>query len=118
MSYLNKKSIWSQAMDLAIDVYTLVGFGHVSSDRDLQDRLRLSAMTIPSTIAQAQNVRNQLQEDKYYELSLTACQDLKEGLQLAMDQELLDCRNVSVIIKRAEDIVTSLSTRVNYNIAV
>jgi four helix bundle protein len=118
MSNLKNKSIWSQAMDVAIDVYTLVGTGHISSNSELQDQIRLAAVAIPSAIAQAQEERVLDFDQRYITTSRSSCTSLKQYLAIALDEGLLELQDVGGINARIDDIIVALDRQSSYAIAV
>lgn len=118
MSNVKNESIWSQAMDVAIDVYTLVGTGLISSDRELQDQLRSAAVSITSAIAEVQEKSDLEVRLRYIDISRSSCSSIKQTLLRAVRQGLLDPQRVDGVNARLDDIIAALDRQEPYAMAV
>lgn len=117
---INKKqpSLWSTAMDLAIDVYTLVATGPISSNANIQHMIRSAAVSIPSSIAAAQSDVDYMTYQRHFENSMSSCENLKMELLAACEGGLVDFTDVSGVTARLDDIITALNRQAEYAIAV
>lgn len=118
MTNKTQSSLWSTAMDLAIDVYTLVATGPISINADSQHMIRSAAVSIPSSIAAAQRDVDYDTYQRYFDKSKSSCENLKMELLAACERGLVDFTDVSAVTARLDDIITTLDRRASLAKAV
>ena len=66
MGYFQKLKVWQKAKELAIFVYRLTAKGAFLKDHGLRDQMRRAAVSIPSNIAEGDELNTDKQSVNYF----------------------------------------------------
>ena len=65
MANFEKLSVWQLAKNLAVDIYEISNHGKLSTDYGLRDQMRRAAVSIPSNIAEGEQLGSNLQSIRH-----------------------------------------------------
>lgn len=66
MGKFRKLKVWQRAKDLAVDIYDITSHGSFSKDYGLRDQIRRAAVSIPSNIAEGDELGNDKQGIRHF----------------------------------------------------
>ena len=69
MGNFEKLKVWNRAKDLAVFVYKASSCGELARDYGLRDQIRRSAVSIPSNIAEGDELDTDRQSIKYFHIA-------------------------------------------------
>lgn len=109
--------VWKRAVQLSIEIYKVTKNGGLAKDFGLKDQLQRSAVSIPSNIAEGDELQSQKQAIRHFYIAKGSCAELLTQLIIAeavgyisseiFEQLQKECRIVSsqlqkLIIARRE----------------
>ena len=102
--------VWQEAVNLAVDIYTITGKGDFSKDFGLKDQCQRSAVSISSNIAEGEELDTDKQAIRHIFIAKGSCGELLTQLLIAyrinyISRELYlkyetRCTRISVMLKR------------------
>jgi four helix bundle protein len=66
MGKFRELKVWQRAKDLAVHIYKKTAFGEFSKDYGLRDQIRRAAVSIPSNIAEGDELGTDKQSIRYF----------------------------------------------------
>ena len=66
MGKFQELKVWKRAKDLSVSIYKLTGHGTFSKDYGLRDQIRRAAVSIPSNIAEGDELGTDKQAIRYF----------------------------------------------------
>jgi four helix bundle protein len=66
MGKFHKLRVWQRGKDLAVNIYKATGEGSFSRDYSLRDQIRRAAVSIPSNIAEGDELGTDKQATRYF----------------------------------------------------
>ena len=92
MGHFRELNIWKEAMSLTEEIYRITSKGLLSKDFGLRDQLRRAAVSIPSNIAEGDELNTNKQSINHLYISKGSLAELSTQLEIAerigyMDQE-------------------------------
>ena len=110
MGNFQELKVWNKAKDLAVFIYKITEDGLISKDYGLRDQIRRSAISIPSNVAEGDELDTDRQSIKYFYIAkgssaelLTQCTIAYEIGYLAkehFEQIQKECRAISSMLTR------------------
>ena len=75
--------VWQRAKDLAVYIYRLTSEGAFLKDYGLRDQMRRAAVSIPSNIAEGDELGSQKQAVRYFYIAKGSSAELRTQLYIA-----------------------------------
>lgn len=105
MGDFEKLNVWNKAKDLAVFIYKVSCHGELARDYGLKDQIRRSAVSIPSNIAEGDELDTDRQSIKYFHIAKGSSAELLTQSIIAreigyLDKDVFDhinmeCRSIS-----------------------
>jgi four helix bundle protein len=102
--------VWKRGKDLAVSIYKLTGHGIFSKDYGLRDQIRRAAVSIPSNIAEGDELGTNKQAIRYFFTAKGSTAEVLTQTIIAHEIEYLDdndfqhiqkeCRSISGMLTR------------------
>ena len=80
---------WREAMDIVDDVYTLIRVGDLAKDFDLKSQMRRAAVSIPSNIAEGDELDTNKQANRHFYIARGSSAELRTQITIARRQEYI-----------------------------
>ena len=110
MGNFNELRVWKKAKDLAVIIYRLTSHGHFAKDYGLRDQIRRAAVSIPSNIAEGDELGTDRQAIKFFYTAKGSCAEVLTQTIIAAEIEYLkqedfsrietECRTISGMLTR------------------
>ena len=82
--------VWQRAKDLAVYIYKITREGEIARDFGLRDQIRKAAVSIPSNIAEGDELGSNKQAIKFFYISKGSSAELLTQSIIALEIEYLD----------------------------
>ena len=89
--------VWQRAKDLAVYIYRLTSEGAFSKDYGLRDQMRRAAVSIPSNIAEGDELGSQKQAVRYFYIAKGSSAELLTQAIIASEVGYLNAKDFSHI---------------------
>jgi four helix bundle protein len=110
MGNFKELHVWQKAKDLAVSVYKLTDSGHFIKDFGLKDQMRRSSVSIPSNIAEGDDLETDKQSIRHFYIAKGSTAELLTQLTIAYeigyidnetsDSLVNDCKIISVMLTK------------------
>jgi four helix bundle protein len=110
MGNFQKLKVWNKAKDLAVFIYKVSRQGELARDYGLRDQIRRSAISIPSNIAEGDELDTDRQSIKYFHIAKGSSAELLTQSIIAyeigylakehFEQIQKECRAISSMLTR------------------
>ena len=77
--------VWQKAKDLAVNIYKLTDSGNFVKDFGLRDQIRRSAVSVPSNIAEGDNLDTDKQSVRQFYIAQGSVAELRTQLLISME---------------------------------
>jgi len=85
MGNFKKLNVWLKAKDLAVKVYKMTNSSHFIKDFGLKDQIRRSAVSIPSNVAEGDNLDTDRQSIRHFYIARGSTAELRTQLIISME---------------------------------
>ena len=109
MGNFEKLNVWSRAKDLAVFVYKSSRHGELARDYGLRDQIRRSAVSVPSNIAEGDELDTDRQSIKYFHIAKGSSAELLTQAIIAHEAGAMDEKSFTHISKECRSISSMLS---------
>jgi four helix bundle protein len=82
--------VWQKAKDLAVSIYKITNTGSIAKDFGLRDQMRRSAVSIPSNIAEGDDLGTDKQAIRHFYIARGSVAELLTQLLIAEEIGCLD----------------------------
>ena len=100
--------VWQKSKDLTIYIYKLTGEGAFSKDFGLRDQLRRAAVSIPSNIAEGDELGTNKQAIKYFYIAKGSTAELLTQAIIALEIKYINNESFQHIEKECQAISSML----------
>jgi four helix bundle protein len=110
MGNFEKLNVWNKAKDLAVSVYKISCHGELARDYGLRDQIRRSAISIPSNIAEGDELDTDRHSIKYFHIAKgSSAELLTQGIiaheigyldKKTFDHINMECRAISGMLTK------------------
>lgn len=110
MGDFRKLLVWNKAKDLAVFIYKMTAKGLFSKDFGLRDQIRRAAVSIPSNIAEGDNLGTDKQSNRHFYIARGSAAEVLTQAIIALEIEYIDtaifnhieteCRAISGMLTR------------------
>jgi four helix bundle protein len=114
MGNFKKLNVWQKAKDLAVSVYKLTGSGNFVKDFGLKDQLRRSSVSIPSNIAEGDNLDTDKQSVKHFFIARGSAAELRTQLIISMEIGYISTEEFELFDSECDTISAMLTTLIKH----
>jgi len=117
MGNFRKLNVWIKAKDLAVFVYQLSDSGALARDFGMKDQMRRSAVSIPSNIAEGDQLDSNRQSIKHFYIARGSAAELHTQVIIAQEIGYLnqddfqkietECNEISAMLTRLTQLAIS-----------
>ena len=110
MGNFKELKVWQSSKDLAVEIYKLTDQGKFGHDFGLRDQMRRSSVSVPSNIAEGDDLDTDKQSIRYFYISKGSLAELRTQLIICLEvgyipnekyEELeLKCDNISAMLSK------------------
>ena len=105
--------VWQRAKDLAVYIYKLTAKGEFNKDYGLRDQIRKAAVSIPSNIAEGNDLRTDKQAVNYFYISRGSAAEVFTQALIAQEIGYIDIQSFKFIEKERSSISSMLARLIN-----
>jgi four helix bundle protein len=109
MGNFQELKVWNKAKDLAVFVYKITEQGLISKDYGLRDQIRRSAVSVPSNIAEGDELDSDRQSIKYFYIAKGSSAELLTQSIIAHEITYLSDQHFDHILKETRSISSMLT---------
>jgi four helix bundle protein len=85
MGNFKELKVWQQSKDLAVDIYRLTDMGRFSKDFGIRDQMRRSSVSIPSNIAEGDDLDTDKQSIRHFYIAKGSVAELRTQLLITAE---------------------------------
>ncbi len=78
--------VWQESMDIVDEIYTLTGIGNLAKDLDLRSQMKRAAISIPSNIAEGDELDTNKQAIRHFYIARGSSAELRTQITIARRQ--------------------------------
>ena len=101
--------VWQHSKDLAVDIYRLTDQGLFIKDFGLRDQMRRSSVSIPSNIAEGDDLDTDKQSIRHFYIARGSIAELRTQLIISLEIEYISFEKYTDIEKRCDTISAMLT---------
>ena len=116
MGNFKKLQVWQKAKDLAVNVYRLTESGPISKDFGLKDQIRRSSVSVPSNIAEGDNLDIYKQSIKHFYIARGSTAELRTQLIISQEIGYITKEQFEQLESDCDKISAMLTTLIKYRI--
>jgi len=109
MGNFRELKVWQQAKDLAVDIYKLTDKGLFIKDYGLKDQMRRASVSVPSNIAEGDDLDTDKQSVKHFYIARGSIAELRTQLIISLEIEYLSSDTYKDFEKRCDNISAMLT---------
>ncbi|MDJ0814800.1 MAG: four helix bundle protein [Desulfobacterales bacterium] len=109
--------VWQRAKDLAVHIYRITGKGEFNKDFSLKDQIRRASVSIPSNIAEGNDLRTDKQSVNYFYIARGSSAEVLTQAIISFEINYIDevkfkhieneCRAISSMLTRLINVRTN-----------
>ncbi len=109
--------VWQRAKDLAVYIYRITGKGEFNKDFSLKDQIRKASVSIPSNIAEGNDLRTDKQSVNYFYIARGSSAEVLTQAIISFEINYIDevkfkyieneCRAISSMLTRLINVRTN-----------
>ena len=100
--------VWQEATELAVSVYKLSSSGKLSNDFGLKDQMQRAAVSIPSNIAEGDELDTNKQAIRHFYIAKGSCAELETQLIIAYEISYITSEELSSLSDKCHKISAML----------
>ena len=109
MGNFEKLKVWNRAKDLAVFVYRVSGHGELARDYGLRDQIRRSVVSVPSNIAEGDELDTDRHSIKYFHIAKGSSAELLTQAIIAHEIGYMNKNSFDHISKECRSISSMLA---------
>jgi len=90
MGNFKELKVWQQSKDLAVNIYKLTEAGAFIKDYGLKDQMRRASVSVPSNIAEGDNLDTDKQGIRHFYIARGSVAELRTQLIIGMEIEYIE----------------------------
>ena len=108
MGNFKELKVWQQSKDLAVNIYKLTEYGAFIKDYGLKDQMRRASISVPSNIAEGDNLDTDKQSVRHFYIARGSIAELRTQLIIGKEVGYLtdnqyysleiDCEQISAML--------------------
>jgi four helix bundle protein len=101
--------VWQQAKDLAVEIYKVTDNGQFVKDFGLRDQMRRSSVSIPSNIAEGDDLDTDRQSIKHFYIARGSAAELRTQLLISLEIDYLTSEKYMELEIKCDNICAMLT---------
>lgn len=114
MGNFKKLLVWLKAKDLAVKVYKITNNGLFIKDYGLKDQIRRAAVSIPSNIAEGDNLDTDKQSVRHFYIARGSTGELRTQLIISMEIGYISSEAFEELEKSCDEICAMLTAIIKH----
>jgi four helix bundle protein len=116
MGNFKKLIVWQKAKDLAVKIYKLTDSREFIKDFGLKDQIRRSSVSIPSNIAEGDNLDTDKQSVRHFYIARGSTAELRTQLLISMEIGYIKSETFTEIEDECDKISAMLTTLIKHRL--
>ncbi len=109
MGKFQELRVWEEGKLLAVEIYQLTSIGDFSRDFGLRNQIRRAAVSIPSNIAEGDELQTNKQSVNHFHHAKGSTAELITQLLIAKEIGYIDNDKCQILVNRAEKIAAMIN---------
>ena len=109
MGNFKELKVWQHSKGLAVDIYRLTDQGLFIKDFGLRDQMRRSSVSIPSNIAEGDDLDTDKQSIRHFYIARGSIAELRTQLIISLEIEYISSEKYKDLEKRCDNISAMLT---------
>ena len=109
--------VWKQSKDMAVEIYTLTDRGSFVKDFGLRDQMRRSSVSIPSNIAEGDDLDTDKQSIRHFFIARGSVAELRTQLIISMEIGYIPNEKYEELEKECDKISAMLTGLIKHRLA-
>ena len=114
MGNFKELKVWQESKDLAVNIYKLTEDGAFIKDFGLKDQMRRASVSVPSNIAEGDNLDTDKQSIRHFYIARGSVAELRTQLVIGKEIGYIDERQYNELEKECEQISAMLTSLIKY----
>lgn len=114
MGNFKELKVWQQSKDLAVNIYKLTEVGAFFKDYGLKDQMRRASISVPSNIAEGDNLDTDKQSVRHFYIARGSVAELRTQLIIGEEIGYLTENKYKEFEKECEQISAMLTSLIKY----
>jgi len=114
MGNFKELKVWKQSKDLAVNIYRLTEDGAFAKDFGLKDQIRRASVSIPSNIAEGDNLDTDKQSIRHFYIARGSVAEIRTQLIISMEIGYLKESQYNILEKECGQISAMLTSLIKY----
>jgi four helix bundle protein len=116
MGNFRQLNVWQKSKDLAVNVYKLTDSCNFNKDFGLKDQIRRSSVSIPSNIAEGDNLDTDKQSTKHFYIARGSTAELRTQLIISNEIGYITTDVFESLDKECESISAMLTSLIKHRL--
>jgi four helix bundle protein len=116
MGNFKELCVWRKAKDLAVDIYKLTDSGSFLKDYGLRDQMRRASVSIPSNIAEGDNLDTNRQSIRHFFIARDSTAELRTQLIISMEIGYISGEKHEALEGRCDEICAMLTSLIKHRL--
>jgi four helix bundle protein len=116
MGNFQKLRVWHLAKDLAVTVYKITDSVYYNKDFSLKDQIRRSSVSIPSNIAEGDNLDTDKQSIKHFYIARGSAAELRTQLIISLEIGYITAEQFEPLEVECDKICAMLTTLIKHRL--
>jgi four helix bundle protein len=114
MGNFKELSVWQHAKDMAVNIYKITDQGKFCKDYGLRDQMRRSSVSVPSNIAEGDDLNSDKQSVRYFYIARGSLAELRTQLMISREIAYLNNDEYLELERKCEKISAMLIGLIKY----
>jgi four helix bundle protein len=114
MGNFKELKVWQQSKEFAVNIYKLTEEGPFIKDFGLKDQIRRASVSIPSNIAEGDNLDTDKQSIRHFYIARGSVAELRTQLLISMEISYISEKQYDILEKDCEKISAMLTALKKY----
>jgi four helix bundle protein len=116
MGNFKKLIVWQKAKNLAVSIYKLTDSGDFIKDFGLKDQIRRASVSIPSNIAEGDNLDTDKQSVRHFYIARGSVAELRTQLLISMEMGYISSEKYDEMETECDKISAMLTTLIKHRL--
>jgi four helix bundle protein len=116
MGNFKELRVWQKAKELAVDIYKLTDSGSFTNDFGLRDQMRRASVSIPSNIAEGENLDTNKQSVRQFYIARGSTAELRTQLIISMEIGYISNEKHEAFEVRCDEICAMLTSLIKHRL--
>ena len=114
MGNFKELTVWQMAKDIAVNIYRVTDSSQFKRDFGLRDQMRRASVSIPSNIAEGDDLSSDKQSIRYFYIAKGSIAELRTQLLISMEIGYISIDQYSFLEKACDTLSAMLTGLIKY----